>query len=194
MNRFLVLAAGLLATGTAAAIDDLHFYFGVDQAETDVTTYVNIGSDGDPATPETLRGDFESSMLRLRGGVAVNENLAFELQYGLEGDSTDLSQDPPTIGTDSYLGVFLVPSAYVFDFLQLEVPIGYAEIEFDGAEDSIDDRAYGVNFNFYPLRVFKEEGSKLVSLSGGYMVYHRGDDTRVDGYNFGLKILFGNDE
>ena len=193
MKKFLVLTAGMLATGTAAAIDDLHFYLGADQAELDVVTFVNLGNDGDPATPQQQRVEAESSMIRLRGGIAVNENLALEIQYGLEGDDTDLSQDPPQVALESYLGVFLVPSAYLTDYMQIEVPIGYGEVEFDGAE-SEGDRAYGANLNFYPLRVFNEDGSKLVSLSGGFMVYYRGDDERVDGFNFGLKVVFGNEE
>ncbi len=156
-------------------------------------TFVNLGDDGDPATPQQQRFEAESSMIRLRGGLAVNENLAVEVQYGLKGDDTDLSQDPPQVALESYLGVFLVPSAYLTSFLQLEVPIGYGEVEFEDA-DSEGDRAYGANLNFYPLRILNEDGSKLVSLSGGFMVYYRGDNERVDGYNFGLKVLFGNEE
>lgn len=48
MKKFLVLTAGMLATGTAAAIDDLHFYLGADQAELDVVTFVNLGMMGIP--------------------------------------------------------------------------------------------------------------------------------------------------
>ncbi|MBB86458.1 MAG: hypothetical protein CMP06_04055 [Xanthomonadales bacterium] len=193
MKKFLVLTAGMLATGSAAAIDDLHFYVGLDQAELDVVSIVNVGADGDPNTPQTARAEADSSMIRLRGGGAINENLALEVQYGFEGDDTDLSTNPPQVALESYLGIFLVPSAYLTDYLQLEVPLGYGQVEFDGADEE-GDRAYGLNLNLYPLRIFNDEGSKLISLSGGFMVYYRADSERVDGYNFGLKVLFGNDE
>ena len=193
MKKFLVLTAGLLATGTASAIEDLHFYFGADLAELDIVSIENIGADGDPATPQTVREEAESSMIRLRGGLAINENLALEVQYGFEGDDTDLTTSPPQVALESYLGVYLVPSAYLTDFLQLEVPLGYGQVEFEGTDEE-GDRAYGLNLNLYPLRIFNDEGSKLISLSGGFMVYYRGDDDRVDGYNLGLKVLFGNDD
>lgn len=193
MKKLCALTAGLLITTPALAVEDLHFYVGVDQAELDAVTITNAGFDDDPATPVTNRQELDSSMIRLRAGLAINENLAFEVQYGFEDDETDASTNPPTIALESYIGAYLVPSAYLTDYLQLETPIGYGEVELDGGEKE-GDTAYGANLNLYPLRVFNEEGSKLVSISGGYMVYYRANDERVNGYNIGLKILFGNEE
>lgn len=193
MKKLCALTAGLMTMTPALAVDDLHFYFGVDQAELDVVQIRNAGFDDDPSTPTTQRTELDSSMIRLRGGLAINENLAFEVQYGFEDDETDGSTNPPTVALESYLGVYLVPSAYMTDYLQIEVPIGYGEVEVDGG-DKEGDTAFGANLNLYPLRVFDEEGSKLVSISGGYMVYYRADNERVNGYNIGLKVLFGNEE
>lgn len=199
MKKLCALTAGLMTMTPALAVDDLHFYFGVDQAELDVVSIRNRpitpeqGGDGDPSTPVTERTELDSSMIRLRGGLAINENLAFEVQYGFEDDETDGTTNPPTVALESYLGVYIVPSAYMTDYLQIEVPIGYGEVEVDGGEKE-GDTAFGANLNFYPLRVLDEEGSKLVSISGGYMVYYRADNERVDGYNIGLKVLFGNEE
>lgn len=187
MKKTLATALLLGVTCTPVLADDPTFYVGVDTVDLEVTAFGPGGADGDPTTPTTDRNEFDSSMLRLRGGWNVNEGFALEVHYGLEDDETDPANN--TIAISDYIGVFAVPTADLFSFLKLEIPLGFALITVDDARDEdFESEAYGVNVRFLPAKLL---GSDLpLAVSFGYMVYGQDGGDRIDGANAGIRFDF----
>lgn len=180
------LLLGVIST-PALADDDRRFYVGVDTVDLEVTVFGPGGADGDPQTPTVDRSELDSSIIRARAGWNVNEGFALEVHYGFEDDETDLANN--TIAISDYIGVFAVPTANLYSFLKLEIPLGYAIVSADDASDEdLESEAYGVNFRLLPAKLV---GSDLpLSISLGFMVYGTDGGNRVDGANAGVRFDF----
>lgn len=145
--------------------------------------YVNTTlSLSNPSTAPTA--EFDSTMIRVRAGKRVLESVGFEVHYGV--DQAD--EEKGEVTTDAYYGAYLVPTATVFELLELAFPVGYARSEFGDGGETLGSVAYGLNAEV-PLRALFS-GLPDIRLTGGWMVYYQKSDARVYGANFGLRYDF----
>lgn len=145
--------------------------------------YVNTTlSLSDPGTAPAA--EFDSTMIRVRAGKRVLESVGFELHYGV--DQAD--EEKGEVTTDAYYGAYLVPTATVFELLELGFPVGYGRSEFGDSGEALGSIAYGLNAEV-PLRALFS-GLPDIRLVGGWMVYYQKSDARVYGANFGLRYDF----
>jgi hypothetical protein len=134
--------------------------------------------------PTDPANEFESTMVRVRVGKRLFEAIGAELHVGV--DQAD--EDAGEVTTDAYYGLFLVPTATLFDVLELGFPIGYARSEYGDDGEALDSIAYGASLEL-PIRVLWD-ALPDVRLTSGAMVYYQKSDARVYGANFGLRFDF----
>jgi hypothetical protein len=127
-------------------------------------------------------GDFDSGMWRARVGMRALESVGVEAHIGVDNSDGGAG----SVETDGYYGVFLVPTATVFETVELAFPVGYAQSTF-GARD-YRSVAYGLDAEL-PLRTFFE-GLPDLRLTAGWMVYYQKTDARAYGANAGLRWDF----
>lgn len=157
--------------------EPLGLYVGADW----VMTTLSISASGN-GTPNEL----DSGMYRARVGWRALEAVGLEAQVGL--DNSD--DEPGSVETKSYYGVFVVPTATVFEVMELAFPVGYAQSTYG---DNTSDRdfgsiAYGIDAEL-PLRTFAESLPDL-RFTAGWMVYYQKSDARAYGANAGLRYDF----
>jgi hypothetical protein len=136
------------------------------------------------APPSAPASEFDSSMVRVRGGWRALDGIALEAHFGI--DQAD--EDAGEVTTDAYYGAFIVPNATLFDVLELAFPVGYARSEFGDSGDALGSVAFGVDLEL-PIKSLWESLPD-VRLTGGWMVYYQKSDARVYGANFGLRYDF----
>ena len=138
-------------------------------------------SDGSSAN-----GELDSGMYRARVGWRALEAVGLEAHFGV--DNSD--EEPGSVQTKSYYGVFAVPTATVFEVVELAFPVGYAQSSFEQGSFSEDygSIAYGLDVEL-PLRTFAETLPDL-RLTAGWMVYYQKSDARAYGANAGLRYDF----
>lgn len=136
------------------------------------------------APPTAPASEFESTMVRVRAGTRLFEAIGAELHVGV--DQAD--EDAGEVATDAYYGLFLVPTATLFEALELGFPVGYARSEYGDGGDALDSIAYGAALEL-PIRALWG-ALPDVRLTSGAMVYYQKSDARVYGANFGLRFDF----
>lgn len=149
-------------------------YFGADYVNTTLSLSTPVNA---PVV------EVDSRMIRLRAGKRVLEAVGFELHYGVDQADEDKGQ----VSTDSYYGAYLVPTATVFEALELAFPVGYARSEFGDSGEALGGIGYGIDAEF-PLRALGDLPD--IRLTAGWMVYYQKSDARVYGANFGLRYDF----
>lgn len=159
------------------AAEPLPIYVGLDLAKTILSV---SGLSGFQAR------DYDSGIYRLRAGVRLLEQVGFEFHYGFDAGD----EGPGEVSTKNYYGIFAVPTANLFDTVELAFPVGYAmsKVERPAASDSLGSIAYGINAEL-PLRNFGESFPDL-RLVAGWMVYYQKSDARLYGANVGLRYDF----
>ena len=161
----------------AEAGEPLGLYAGIDY----VVTTVSLSNRG-----ATGASEFDSGMYRGRFGVRALEAVGIELHYGV--DNSD--EEPGAVETESYIGLFAVPTATVFEVVELAFPVGYAQSSFGqgGASEDYGSIAYGLDGEL-PLRSFSA-GLPDLRLTAGWMIYYQKSDARAYGANLGLRYDF----
>lgn len=134
--------------------------------------------------PTDAAEEFDSTMVRVRVGKRLFEAIGAELHFGV--DQAD--EQAGEVTTDAYYGLFLVPTATLWDVLELGFPIGYARSEFGDSGEALDSIAYGAALEL-PIRALWD-ALPDVRLTSGAMVYYQKSDARVYGANFGLRFDF----
>jgi hypothetical protein len=129
--------------------------------------------------------DYDTGMYRLRFGSRVLDAVGLEAQFGL-GTGGDGAGEAKT---KSYYGVFAVPTATVFETVELAFPVGYAfnQVESGGASASMSSIAYGADAEL-PLKVFGDLPDVRITL--GWMIYHQKVPARIYGANLGVRYDF----
>lgn len=157
--------------------DALRLYAGVDFASTTLSVS-NL--------PGFATGEYDSGLYRLRAGVEWVEQVMIELQFGFDAGD----EGPGEASTKNYYGLFVVPTANLFDVAELAFPVGYAQnkVERPNASESLGSLAYGLNAEL-PLRNFGE-GWPDLRIGGGWMVYYQKSDARLYGWNAGIRYDF----
>lgn len=159
---------------------DLKLYVGLDG----VNNTVSISGD----SAGTGGADLDSKMYKLRIGTRLFEAVGTELQVGFDNSDTKGGE----LETESFYGLFIVPTATLFETVELAFPVGFASTKIKGLESvakSTDGAAYGVDLQL-PMRLFGDSFPDI-RLSTGYMVYMHREEVRVYGANFGLRYDFG---
>ena len=168
-------ASGEAAPAEEGASEPWKFYIGADTVDTTLSQ---------SAPPSAAASDAESSMLRVRVGARVLEAISLELHYGV--DQAD--EDAGEVTTDAYYGVYFVPTAKLYDWLELAFPVGYGRSEFDDSGEALGSIAYGVDLEI-PIKGLWD-ALPDIRLTGGGMVYYQKGDGRVYGINSGLRYDF----
>jgi hypothetical protein len=158
--------------------EPLALYVGADWVMTTLSVSAPLATGAD---------QFDSGMYRGRVGMRALEAIGLEVQFGI--DNSD--DEPGSVETKSYYGLFVVPTATVFEVVELAFPVGYAQSEFGAGgsgSDSLRSIAYGVDGEL-PLRTF---GAELpdIRLTAGWMIYYQKSDARAYGANAGLRYDF----
>ena len=136
------------------------------------------------APPSAPASEFDSTMVRVRGGWRALDGISLELHVGV--DQAD--EEAGEVTTDAYYGAYVVPTAVVFDVVELAFPVGYARSEFGDSGDALGSIAFGVDLEL-PIKRWWDALPDL-RLTGGWMVYYQKSDARVYGANFGLRYDF----
>lgn len=136
------------------------------------------------APPTAAASELDSAMARVRVGARLFEAIGAELQVGVDQSDEEAGE----VSTDFYAGVFLVPTATLFEALELGFPVGYARSEYGDSGDQLGSIAYGASLEL-PIRALWD-ALPDVRLTGGAMVYYQKSDARVYGANFGLRYDF----
>jgi hypothetical protein len=174
-------------TSTSLSDDNHKFYIGADYVDTKLSV----------SNPDTVNqipvGDYDLRFVDIRAGYRLFNAIGIEGHYGVK--SEDASADGGTLGLDHYYGVFVVPTATVFDAFEIGVPLGYARTavtrQLNGVNTVADlnSVSFGVNFEL-PIRVFWGQLPD-VRLTGGGTVYDQKTDARLYGFHFGARFDFG---
>jgi hypothetical protein len=144
----------------------------------------------DTLSASTLAGyapsNYDSGMYRVRGGVRLFDSIGAEGQVGFDNSDSGVNATK----TKSYYGVFVVPTASVFETVELAFPVGYAltKVEHPGGSASLNSIGYGINAAL-PLRVFSASLPDI-RFETGWMVYYQKVNARVYGLNAGLRYDF----
>ena len=141
-----------------------------------------VGADLVKTTVSTSAADADSGMYRLRVGRRLADGIGAELHYGLDNGGDGAGE----VSTDSYYGIFVVPTATALERVELAFPVGYARSEFKSL--SLSSVAYGFNAEV-PLQAFGEDYPDL-RFGLGWMVYNQKSAARAYGLNFGIRYDF----
>lgn len=139
----------------------------------------SIGSLGISAKPDAVRGLV---------GYQMNPNLSFEgmLAFGAGDGSINVAGIRSGLGLkiDNMVGAFVKPSFPIGDVFDLFGRVGYVstKVSVDGNSDRSGSLSYGVGGSF--------RMTPALSLNVDYMIYHKKDDTKVDGYSVGVSYRF----
>lgn len=157
-----------------------HVYFGGDWVR-DTLSVTSLNGYG--------AANYDTGMYRLRGGARLFDSIGAEAQIGLNRSEDNTAASPAT-KTKSYYGLFLVPTATLFETVELAFPVGYAMSKFEsvGASASLNSVAYGLNTEL-PIRVFSA-GLPDFRIEAGWMVYYQKTNARVYGLNAGVRYDF----
>ncbi len=188
MNKFAGFVAGMFLVATAQAQGDgWAVYGGLDYAVLEISGYTTNPAPEPDNAPERIRLDFDADMIRGRVGWWMNEDFALEAQFGVGNDD---AQDPDTAEIDSYYGIYLLPRAQMFDWLDVVFPLGFASTDFvlpSNQSLKRDSAAFGVNFQLNMAGFFGEDSViGGLGIGAGFMVYQQGSDSSVRGYNGGI--------
>jgi hypothetical protein len=141
-----------------------------------------VGADLVTTTVSTASGDVDSGMYRLRLGRRIADGIGAELHYGFDNGGDGAGE----VSTDSYYGIFIVPTATALETVELAFPVGYARSEH--SSHSLSSLAYGFNAEL-PLRNFGEDLPDL-RFGLGWMVYAQKGAGRTYGPNLGIRYDF----
>jgi hypothetical protein len=131
--------------------------------------------------------DFDSGQYRLKFGTRIfDDHVGLEFHYGLNRGSKDQGE----VDTDTYYGLFLVPTATVLDYFELALLMGYARnsVASSAASANLNGVAYGFDMQF-PLRLYFPDMPDI-RFGLGWMVYYQDSDARMYGANIGVRYDF----
>jgi hypothetical protein len=146
----------------------------------------------DTLSSSALRGfgqsNYDTGMYRLRAGARVFDAVGVEGQLGVNRNESGTAGT--TAETSNYYGLFLVPTASLFETVELAFPVGYARtgVKHVGGSAHLSSVSYGLNAEL-PLRVFSA-GLPDVRFVAGWMIYYQKTDARIYGFNAGLRYDF----
>ena len=121
-------------------------------------------------------------------GYEVGPMLSFEgmLALGTGSESVRVAGRNAGLGLkiNNMIGAFVKPKFPVGDVFELFGRAGYVstKLTLDGESDREGSLAYGLGGSF--------KMTPALSLNVDYMIYHKKDDAKIDGYSVGLNYRF----
>ena len=130
--------------------------------------------------------DYDSKFLDVRAGKRLFESVGLEFHYGVDLSDSGSGE----IATDRYYGLFIVPTATVFETVEIAFPVGYAKGEYSIGSLSAGSKSVAYGFNAeLPLRVFGDTYPDI-RFTAGWMIYNQTSAARVYGPSFGARYDF----
>ena len=169
----LIAAVALVATATQAQT----VYGEVGYMSTEFSD--SVGGIGFSAKPNAVRGIV---------GYEIGPMLSFEgmLALGAGSETLRIAGINSGLGLkiDNMIGAFVKPKLPVGDVFELFGRAGYvsSKLTLDGDSDREGSLAYGLGGSF--------KMTPALSLNVDYMIYHKKDDAKIDGYSVGLNYRF----
>ena len=140
-------------------------------------------------------GRYSSRLYDLRLGARLFPSLGVEAQAGLGDQQADAGH----FKARSYFGLYAVPTANLFNRLELGFPVGYATLAVHlpsaaggQASAQLHSLAYGANLEL-PLRpLLMQSFPQLpeLRLSGGGMMFNQRSGARAYAFHLGLRYDF----
>lgn len=154
------------------------------------TVYGEVGYMSTEFTDSVNRIGLSAKPNAVRGlvGYEIGPMLAFEgmLAFGAGSETLRVAGMNSGLGLkiDNMVGAFVKPKMPVGDVFELFGRAGYVstKLTLDGDSDREGSLAYGVGGSF--------KMTPALSLNVDYMIYHKKDDARIDGYSVGLNYRF----
>lgn len=175
-------------TSASLAVENHKLYLGADY------TFARLAVSNSNHTGGIPEDDFDTRFIDLRAGYRILPVVGVEFHYGLPAQGLG---DPGNVKSNHYYGIFVVPTATLFETVELAFPVGYTWSRVShkdattGAREhaSLDSVAFGMNVEL-PIREFWAKLPDL-RLTSGASVYNHGSAARYYGYRFGLRYDFG---
>ncbi len=218
VKKVLCLGACLAGAGGAvqAAALDLDIYGGANYLylESSVDRAVDLPETGNgrpPSVKRKVRTEATGNAILAHLGVWLNESFALELRGAFPGDTVAFSEDggytDNTNEVEEFIGLYLIPRAEVFSWVDAVFPIGASQmtlsmpVETDGdstnGPDSIEEVdaatfSYGIDIRWRVGKLIADEDSILgsISINTGFMLYSNDSELESRGYNGGLQVGF----
>jgi attachment invasion locus protein len=154
------------------------------------TVYGEVGYMATDFSDSVSRVGLSAKPNAVRGlvGYEISPNLAFEgmLAFGSGTETLRVGGVNSGLGLkiDNMIGAFVKPKMPVGDVFELFGRAGYVstKLTLDGESDREGSLAYGVGGSF--------KMTPALSLNVDYMIYHKKDDAKIDGYSVGLNYRF----
>lgn len=207
--------AGAGGAGQAAALD-LDIYGGANYLylESSVDRAVDLPETTNgrpPSVKRKVRTEATGNAILAHVGVWLNESFALELRGAFPGDTAAFSEDggytDNTNEVEEFIGLYLIPRAEVFSWVDAVFPIGASQmtlsmpVETDGdstnGPDSIEEVdaatfSYGIDIRWRVGKLIADEDSILgsISINTGFMLYSNDSELESRGYNGGLQVGF----
>lgn len=212
------VAAGASGITSNAQALDLDIYAGANylfiesSVDTNAATPPSAPDRPRPTTVQRkVRSEADGAALMAHFGVWLNESFAVELRGGFPVDSAEFgdaaANSEGTAELEEYVGVYLVPRAKPFSWVDAVFPIGMSRVKVampvdtdgnvnNGADAIVStDTAtisYGMDIRWRVGSLVADPDSLLgsISINTGFMVYGNDDDLETRGFNGGLQVGF----
>lgn len=176
-------AQQVAAAGAAPGAGDEHHiaYIGADYG------FMQLQVNRSAAAGRIPEGHYFGRLVDFRAGVRVHDIIEFEAHVGMNASGGGANH----FGFSRYYALFAVPTATMFDTVELSVPMGYvwSGAHARGARASLNSVAFGANLAL-PLRTLSAELPDLRIVGGGLVSVQR-SNAQIYGFHLGLRYDFG---
>lgn len=161
--------------------DGLHAYIGADYG------FMQLQVNRSAATGDIPEGHYFGRIVDFRAGVRVHDIVEIEAHAGLNASGATANH----FGFSRYYALFAVPTATMFDTVELSVPMGYvwSGARARGARASLNSVAFGANLAV-PVRVLLPALPNVRIVGGGLVSVQR-SNAQIYGFHLGLRYDFG---
>lgn len=133
------------------------------------------------------QGHYDGRLIDFRAGFRLMKAVSVEAHVGVNASGSSGRH----FGFTRYYALFAVPTAVVFNTVELSVPVGYvwSGVRADGARATFNSVAFGANLEL-PIRVLYP-GLPDVRVTGGGIVSIQRSNAQIYGFHLGLRYDFG---
>lgn len=203
-------AAAAVAMGWQQSASALDVYAGVDYLLLESSVERRVSSAG--PRDALVRPNADGNAMSAHVGVWLNEGFALEVRGGFSGDSAEFSGNGGYSGhtpeLNDYFGVYIVPHARIFPWMDIAFPMGVAKLTMTMPDETDDSGtngpdalvelegeslSYGMDIRWPVGKLLSDEDSVLgsMTINTGFMVYSTDENLRVTGANAGIQVGFG---
>lgn len=158
-----------------------HAYIGADYG------FMQLQVNRSSAAGDIPQGHYFGRLVDFRAGVRVHDMVEIEAHVGMNASGATANH----FGFSRYYALFAVPTATMFDTVELSVPMGYvwSGARARGARASLNSVAFGANLAV-PVRVLLPTLPDVRIVGGGLVSVQR-SNAQIYGFHLGLRYDFG---